>query len=83
MSDRLGPRKRWDTVRLALNGALLGMFVAIVEQFCHAFCPASLRHVPAGSLLKHVLTEFVIGAFAGAALFAAVAMVRNWLMRDR
>jgi hypothetical protein len=35
------PRKRWDPGHLAPYGALLGMALAMMEQFCHAFCPTS------------------------------------------
>jgi hypothetical protein len=58
------------------------MLLAIMEQFCHAFCPASWYHVPEGDLLPHVLMEVFVFAVAGAALLAATAMIRNWLMRE-
>ena len=80
------PRKRWDTGHLALYGALLGMALAMLEQFCHAFCPSSWSHTPGpqgDDLLAHVLIEVVIGAAAGAALFAAISSIRNRLMRGK
>jgi hypothetical protein len=85
MDRELRSRKRWDTASLALHGALLGMTLAMLEQFCHAFCPASGSHTPgspAGDLLVHVLLEVVIAAAAGATLFAAISLIRNRLMRD-
>ena len=64
-------------------GALLGMFLGMLEQFCHAFCPTSWQHSPGENLFAHVLIEVVIGAFAGASLLAAISAIRNWLMQDR
>jgi hypothetical protein len=80
---KVGSKKRWDTRSLAIYGALLGSFLGFLEQFCHAFCPASWRHEPSGNLFVHVLLEVVFGAVTGAALFAAVAAIRNRLIRDR
>ncbi len=82
MNRRLRSGKRWETGRFALLGALLGMVLGIMEQFCNAFCPDPWRHIPEGNLFAHVLTEVVIGAAAGAALFVAIAAIRNWLLRD-
>jgi hypothetical protein len=74
-------RSRWDAIGLATYGGLLGMLLAMMEQFCHAFCPASWHYVPEGDLFEHVLIEVVAFAVAGAALLAATAMIRNWLTR--
>ncbi len=82
----LKSKKRWDTASLALYGALLGMSLAMIEQFCHAFCPASWGHTPGllgDDLFVHVLIEVVIGAAAGAALFAVVSSIRNRLVRGK
>ena len=73
-------RSRWDTIGLATYGGLLGMLFAIMEQFCHAFCPASWRYVPEGDLFAHVLIEFVAFAGAGATSLAVIATIRNWLV---
>ena len=75
-------RNRCDTVLLATYCGLLGMLLAMMEQFCHAFCPASWHYVPEGDLFEHVLIEVVAFAVAGAALLAAIAMMRNWLTRQ-
>ena len=75
------PRTRWDAIGLATYGGLLGMLLAMMEQFCHAFCPASWSYTPEGDLLSHVLIEVVAFTVAGAALLAATAMIRNWLTR--
>ncbi len=83
MNGRLRSRKRWDTAHLAGYGALLGIVLGMLEQFCHAFCPTSWDHSPGENLFIHVLIEVVIGAFAGATLFAAISALRNWLMQDR
>jgi hypothetical protein len=74
-------RSRWDTLNLAFYGALLGMLGAMMEQFCHAFCPASWSYTPEGDLFAHVLIEVVAFAVAGAALLASIAAIRNWLKR--
>jgi hypothetical protein len=74
-------RSRWDLVGLATYGGLLGMLLAIMEQFCHAFCPASWSYTPEGNLLSHVLIEVVALAGAGAALLAGIATIWNWLNR--
>ena len=76
------PRSRWDAIGLATYGGLLGMLLAMMEQFCHAFCPASWSYTPEGDLLSHVLIEVVTLAVAGAALLAGIAMIRNWLSRE-
>jgi hypothetical protein len=75
-------RSRWDTISFAAYGGLLGMLLAMMEQFCHAFCPASWHYVPEGDLFEHVLIEVVAFAVAGAALLAGIAMIRNWLSRE-
>ncbi len=81
MNGRLRSKKRWETAHLAVYGALLGMLLGIFEQFCHAFCPASWQHSPGENLFAPVLIEAVIGAVAGATLFAAFSAIRNWLVR--
>ena len=71
---------------LALCGALLGMVLAMMEQFRYAFDPASWIHTPVSSgddLLVHILIEVVIGAAAGATLFAAISSIRNRLIRGK
>jgi hypothetical protein len=75
-------RSRWDAISLAKYGGLLGILLAVMEQFCHAFCPASWSYTPEGDLLSHVLIEVVAFAAAGAALLAGIAMIRNWLSRE-
>lgn len=76
-------RSRWDAIGLATYGGLLGILLAVIEQFCHAFCPASWDYsVREGDLLSHVLIEVVAFAVAGAALLAGIAMIRNWLSRE-
>ena len=75
-------KQRWDTVHLSGYGALLGFLGAIIEQFCHAFCPASWGHEPGGNLFVHILLEILIGASAGAAVFAAISAIRNWLVQE-
>jgi hypothetical protein len=75
-------RSRWDAIGLATYGGLLGILLAMVEQFCHAFCPASWHYVPEGDLFEHVLIEVVAFAVTGAALLAGIATIRNWLSRE-
>ena len=58
------------------------MLLAMMEQFCHAFCPASWHYVPEGDLFEHVLIEVVAFTVAGAALLAGIATIRNWLSRE-
>ena len=58
------------------------MFLAMMEQFCHAFCPASWHSAPEGDLISHVLIEVVAFTVAGAALLAVIAMIRHWLIRE-
>jgi hypothetical protein len=74
-------KQRWDTVYLARYGALLGFLAAMIEQFCHAFCPASWQHVPQGDLSTHVLVETAVFVVAGALLLATIAAIRNWFMQ--
>ena len=75
-------RSHWDTNHFATYGGLLGMLLAMMEQFCHAFCPASWPYTPEGDLFEHVLIEVVAFAFAGAALLAGIATIWNWLSRE-
>jgi len=76
-------RSRWDAIGLATYGGLLGMLLAMMEQFCHAFCPASWNYsVREGDMLAHVLIEVVALAAAGAALLAGIALIRNRLSRE-
>jgi hypothetical protein len=58
------------------------MLLAMMEQFCHAFCLASWSYTPKGDMLAHVLLEVVTFAAAGAALLAGIATIRNWLKRN-
>jgi hypothetical protein len=83
MVNKRGSRKRWETRRLALSGALLGGLLGIFEQFCHVFCPAPWGHNPGSNVVGHVLLEVGIGAVAGATLFAAISEIRNWLVQSR
>jgi multisubunit Na+/H+ antiporter MnhB subunit len=73
-------KSRWDIGLLAVYGALLGLLLGMMEQFCHAFCPASWHYTVEGDLFTHVLVEFVAFAVAGATLLAATAAIRNWLV---
>jgi hypothetical protein len=76
-------RQHWDTVHLARYGALLGFLGAIIEQFCHAFCPTSWWHqILEGDLFTHVLIETAVFAGAGASLLAAISAIHNWIMGD-
>jgi len=83
MVNKLKSRKCWDTRWLALCGAALGIVFGIFEQFCHAFCPASWQYDPGTDLFGHVLLEVVVSAVAGAALFAGISVIRNWLVKER
>ena len=83
MNTRHRATKPWNTASLAVYGALLGMSLGVMEQFCHAFCPSSLRHTPGGNLLTHVLIEVAIGAFVGATSVAIISTVRNWLISNK
>jgi hypothetical protein len=56
------------------------MLLAMMEQFCHAFCPASWHYTPEGDLLAHVVIEVAAFAAAGAALLAGIAPIRNWFI---
>jgi hypothetical protein len=66
-------RTKWDTAGLALLGASLGT----VMQGSHEF----LEHVATRSagqeLIAHIVAEITVGALACAALFTAIAVVRN------
>jgi hypothetical protein len=83
MSKEVGSTKRWDTMHLALYGALLGIFVGMVEQFCHAFCLPFWPQISGDDLFAHILIEVVAFALAGASLLAAISAIRNWFMRQR
>jgi hypothetical protein len=77
MSNGPGPQKRWNTKRAALYGAGLGVIAGIMHNYFHAFWGKP----PEDGLLTHFLPEMVLLVVASAALLAAGAAIRSWLMR--
>jgi hypothetical protein len=71
--------ERWSTRSYAFNGALLGLFVGVVHSYVHAFWSPSSQ----GDLVLHIMTRMVTFILAGAAVFAAMSALRNWLMQRR
>ncbi len=77
MSNKPGSRKPWDTTSFALCGAALGFVLGIVHAYVHAFWSQAQED----DLIGHFLWTFGFRAMAGAALLAAVAMIRNRFVR--
>jgi len=69
--------QRWSTKRFALFGAALGVFGGIIHNYVHAFW----SHPVEENLIEHIQTRMVIFPVIGAAGLAAVAAIRNWLVR--
>jgi hypothetical protein len=74
-----GSAMPWNTKRLAGYGAMLGVVVSIIHAYVHAFW----SQIPEDGLLEHVLWTIPFRVVAGAALFAAVSAIRNWLIRKQ
>ena len=66
----------WDTAGNARLGALVGIAVAALNMIYHALSD----QIPE-NLYAHVIGEYVTGALAGAAVFAAVSAIYNWRKR--
>jgi hypothetical protein len=67
----------WDTVDLALVGALFGMLVGGVFCCCHMLMSPTYD---AGS---YMVRDPAIGGVVGALLLSTLSMIRNWIMRAR
>lgn len=79
MSDGPRPRQVWDAKGLAFYGAVLGFLVGIGHAYVHAFWSQ-----PHGeNEIEHILLRIVIFVGAGAVSSAAIAMIRNWLIRKQ
>jgi len=77
MSNTPGSRKPWNTTSFALCCAALGFVLSIEHAYVHAFWSQAQED----DLIGHILWTFVARTVAGAALLAAVAVIRNWLVR--
>jgi len=66
----------WNTKRLALTGAILGVAVGIVHAYVHAFW--SERAI---DVITHVQIRMIIFPAIGAALLAAVSATINLFRR--
>ena len=82
MSNGPKPQKRWDPKEFALYGALVGLIAGIMRNFYYALS-GRIPGDPEDDLLTHLLPEMILFVVAGAALLAAIAAIRNWLMLDR
>ena len=78
MSQGREPRKQWDTGRLALYGAFLGFGVGVIHAYVHAFWTGAYDEF----LLTHLLSQLVLFVGAGATGLSAIAVIRNWLIRE-
>jgi len=70
-------KQPWDTKRLALYGAGLGILAGIIHAYVHAFWSLPVED----DVLTHVLTRMVMFVVAGASSLAAVSAISNWLGR--
>ena len=76
MRKRCTSAPRWDTAVNARLGGLVGIAVAALNNLYHALS----NHIPE-NLYAHAIGEYVTGALAGAAVFAAVSAIGNWRKR--
>ena len=77
MSNRPKATTPWSVRDFAVYGALLGFVLGIVHAFAHAFWSQTVEDHSVG----HLLWEITLSVGVGAVLPAAIAVVRNWLMR--
>ena len=77
MSSRPKPTKPWNSKVLAHYGAVLGFVLGIIHAYVHAFWSRN----PDDRVIEHILWTIIFRVVAGAALLAAVAVIRNWLVR--
>jgi hypothetical protein len=82
MSSGPKPQKRWDPKDFGFYGALLGLIAGIMRNFYYAL-RGQIPDVPEDDLLTYLPPEMILFVVAGAALLAAIAAIRNWLMLDR
>lgn len=73
MSNRPKATTPWSVRDFAVYGALLGFVLGIV----HAFWSQTVEDHSVG----HLLWEITLSMGVGAVLPAAIAVVRNWLIR--
>jgi hypothetical protein len=73
------PQPHWDLVTAALNGALLGLLVAVTRNYVDAF----YVYIPREDLVLHILSETAFCVSAGAMSLAIMAGIHNWLRRDQ
>jgi hypothetical protein len=76
--DRKFALAQWDTGGLAFLGALFGVMLVIA----HEIHDISLGALHAVDPFAHIMSEFAGAAVGGALLFAAAALIRNWIMRQ-
>ena len=67
----------WDTVNLALAGAVLGMLVGAL------FCCSQMVMSPAHGANTHMVRDTAIGGVAGVLLLGTLSMIRNRIVRTR
>jgi hypothetical protein len=79
MSHPPEPTKPWNPRDFAFYGGLLGLALGVIHAFGHAFWSQPSDDHP----VEHLLWEMALSIVTGAALPAFVAVIRNWLMRDR
>jgi hypothetical protein len=77
VSNKPDPQQRWSKKELAFYGGLLGLLVGVVHSYVHAFWSPPFED----DLLTHILGQMALFIGSGAAGLAAVAAIRNWLMR--
>jgi Mg/Co/Ni transporter MgtE len=73
------PTRAWGTKSLALTGAVLGFVLGIIHAYVHAFWSQTHEEDP----IRHILWSMALYVVVGAAFLATIAVIRNWLMRDR
>jgi uncharacterized membrane protein len=75
--EKPSARERWDPAGLALIGGGLGILLVVAHE-AHIIVTGRFHNVDP---LGHILTEMGILGSGMALVFAAVAVIHNWLIR--
>jgi len=68
---------KWDVIGLAFVGAGVGLMLVVLHEAYVIFWGQFNDVDP----FTHIMMEMIFFSVSGALLFAAVALVRNWLVR--
>jgi hypothetical protein len=70
--------RRWSTGLLAFWGALFGVLLVVA----HEAYDISSSHFHAADPFAHIMSEVAGAALGGALVFAVIAVIHNWVVRQ-